>query len=174
MSVAWEDFMPHNNWEVWEIGPKYGDSTTPRYIRDKSTGRVYFNEPPEIVGLKCFLLTLGTPLVHLAASVCNILYRAMKLVTGAHFWEEEDCKPYSLEDRLEEAGKDALRILISPLAIIGLELSALYGMIMPYDGRKLYASIERAMYESFILAPCFQPDPKHHLLGGDVMERGAF
>lgn len=65
---------------------------------------------------------------------------------------------------------DALRIIASPIAIAGLELAAIYGIIRPYDGRKLYASIERAEYRNFILVPCFQPDPTSHALGGDIKE----
>jgi hypothetical protein len=44
----------------------------------------------------------------------------------------------------------------------------------PYDDRKLYASIERAQYGHFILAPCFQPDPKSHAFGGDPKKEAVF
>lgn len=52
---------------------------------------------------------------------------------------------------------DFLRIILTPLAIAGLEVSALFGLLSPYDGRKLYATIERALYGTAILAPGFQP-----------------
>ena len=67
-----------------------------------------------------------------------------------------------------------MRIIATPVSILGLELAAIYGIFQPYDGRKLYASFERATYGNFILAPCFQPDPKYHALGGDINEKDAF
>lgn len=67
-----------------------------------------------------------------------------------------------------------MRILVTPLSIIGLELAAIYGLFRPYDGRKLYASLEREIYGDFVLAPCFQPDPQYHALGGDINQKNAF
>ena len=78
------------------------------------------------------------------------------------------------ENKLADAGKDSLRIVAAPFSILGLELAALYGLIRPYDGRKMYATIERAMYGNPILAPCFQPEPERHAFGGDINERNAF
>ena len=60
------------------------------------------------------------------------------------------------------------------LDIEGYELAALYGCIRPYDGRKLYATIERAMYGDSVLAPCFQPSPTSHALGGDINRKDVF
>jgi hypothetical protein len=88
---------------------------------------------------------------------------------------DKDCdRQYSFQERLKDAGKDLLRVVTTPIALVGLELAAIYGIFNPYDGRKLYASIERAQYGNFILAPCFQPDPRYHALGGDPAVRNAF
>jgi len=67
-----------------------------------------------------------------------------------------------------------LRIVATPLVLVALELSALYGIFRPYDGRKLYASFERMQYNHWILAPCFQPSPTNHLLGGDAKKQNAY
>jgi len=83
-------------------------------------------------------------------------------------------KPYSFNASLKEAGKDLLRIFTTPIAYVGLELAAIYGRFRPYDGRKLYATIERAQYGHFILAPCFQPQATRHLFGGDINNKNAF
>lgn len=81
---------------------------------------------------------------------------------------------YNFTARLLDAGTDLLRIVAVPISLVGLELAALYGILSPYDGRKLYASIERLTYEKYILAPCFQPDPQSHLFGGDRNKQNAF
>lgn len=79
-------------------------------------------------------------------------------MTLSHFWiKREGEEKYNFKARLIEAGKDLLRIVASPIAIIGLELAAIYGLMRPYDGRKLYATFERAIYGNALIPPCFQP-----------------
>lgn len=174
MSINLRDFQPINRWKPDLDGPKYWDGT-PQHLIDQTTSRKYLNESKVVVGFKCFLLTLGTPIVHAIAAVVNVAYRIVKLVTLSHFWMPKDGEQsYNFKSRLKDAGTDLLRIATQPIAIVGLELAAIYGLFRPYDGRKLYASIERAQYGNFILAPCFQPNAEEHLLGGDINERNAF
>jgi hypothetical protein len=174
MSITFRDFQAINKWTLDITGPKWDESQEPQYIIDDATGRKYLNEDFKVVGFKCFLLTLGTPFVHSVASVCNIAYRILKLITFSHFWIKQKGE-YNIIARLAEAGKDLLRIVATPLSIIGLELAAIYGAISsPYDGRKIYASFERAVYGNSILAPCFQPDPKSHAFGGNINQKNAF
>lgn len=173
-SVTLRDFQPINTWQPDLDGLKWRDGD-PQHLIDMSTGRKYWNESKDCVRSKCFLLTLGTPIVHSGASLVNIAFRILKLVSFSHFWiVKEGEKSYSFKERLKDAGQDLLRIITAPIAFVGLELAAIYGMISPYNGRKLYASIERAQYGNFILAPCFQPDPRYHALGGDPQQRNAF
>lgn len=61
--------------------------------------------------------------------------------------------------RLKDRGQDLLRIAVTPIAFIGLELAVIYGVLSPYSGRKLYSSIERARYGICVLVPCFQSIP---------------
>ncbi|GAB4228505.1 MAG: hypothetical protein Tsb0021_05900 [Chlamydiales bacterium] len=174
MSVNLSDFQPINRWKPDLDGPKYYDGTA-QYLIDQATGRKYLNESKGVVGYKCFLLILGTPIVHTITSVMNVAYRIVKLVTLSHFWMQKDGEQsYNFKNRLKDAGTDLLRIATQPIALVGLELAAIYGLFRPYDGRKLYASIERAQYGNYILAPCFQPNAQEHLLGGDINERNAF
>lgn len=174
MSVSFRDFQPINTWKPDLDGPKWRDGEA-KHLIDMTTGRRYWNESKGCVGCKCFLLTLGTPIFHSIASLVNVAYRIVKLVSFSHFWmDKEEEKSYSFKGRLKDAGQDLLRVLTTPIAFIGLELAAIYGIFTPYNGRKLYASIERAQYGNFILAPCFQPDPKYHALGGDPNEKNAF
>lgn len=173
-SINLRDFQPINTWKPDSDGPKWSDGD-PRYLIDATTKRRYWNESKGCVGFKCFLLTLGTPIVHSIASLVNVAYRIVKLVTLSHFWmDKKGEKSYSFKERSKDAGKDLLRVIMTPIAFVGLELAAIYGMFTPYNGRKLYGSIERAQYGNSILAPCFQPDPTRHALGGNPEEKNAF
>lgn len=174
MTVTLEDFNPLSSWEVDTDGEQW-DRGGAKHVIDKATGRKYWNESENIVRFKCLLLAGGTSVVHAVAGVVNIAFRIFRLVSGYHFWPTKPGEqPRSLKERMKAAGEDLLRIFTQPIAILALELASIYGIVRPYDGRKLYASIERAQYGHFILAPCFQPDPKSHLFGGDPKKKNAF
>lgn len=175
MNVVPKDFQPMNTWIVDHEGSVWSDTKEPAYLIDESTGRQYWNESKKTVRIKSLLLTFGTPFVHGFASVWNIARRIINLVTFYHFWTpKEGQKSYNFIKRLKDAGDDLLKIATQPLALIGLELAAIYGIFNPYDGRKLYATIERAQYGTFLLAPCFQPNPKQHAFGGDPTKQNAY
>lgn len=143
------DFSLVNTWKVDTEGEKWADGT-PKFITDKKMNQNYWNERPGLIRFKCFLLVLGTPIVHLYTSLRNIGEKIMDLFSGTI------------------SGKEcAINIAATLIAYPGRELAALYGIIRPYDGRKLYASFERAIYGHEILAPCFQPYPRYHFFGGD-------
>ncbi len=172
-NIILNDFQLVSQWIEDSKGQRWAMDDTPRFLIDGSTGRRYWNESPNCVRVKCFLLTLGTPVVHTIAVLVNTAYRIVRLVSFFHFWKWSEA-PYSLKERIKDAGIDALRIIASPVAIVALECAALYGIVSPYNGRKLYASIERAQYNHFILAPCFQPEPVRHAFGGDPDQRDEF
>lgn len=174
-SVVLKDFCLINQWQPDHTGRKWmGGHGMPQKLIDMSTGRKYLNEEKSVVGFKCFLLTFGTIPVHAIASVINIALRIVTLVTFADFWLPGNSGRNDLKSRAMDYLENLLKIASAPLVIIALELSAIFGMVMPYDGRKLYASFERWSYGSFILAPCFQPDPTSHLFGGDINRRNEF
>lgn len=170
-----KDFQPINDWKIDVDGQKWESSTDPVYIIDQTTSKKYWNHSKGSIQVKCVLLTLGTPIVHPVSSTANILYRVVKIISLFHFWGEvEEGKSSSLKARAKRARNDCLRVLTAPIALIGLELSSIYGVVNPYDGRKLYASIERACYGKAVLARCFQPSPTGHTFGGDPLKRDAY
>jgi hypothetical protein len=159
MTVLLKDFQPVNSWKP--------DPNSPDCLIDQTTGRRYGNESAGVVRIKAILLTLSTPFVHPIAAIANVGVKLLQLVSLSHFWYPNDQETaYDFKGRLSDAGKDLSRIVCAPLVFVGLELAAVYGIVRPYDGRKLYASLERAEYGDAILAPCFQPDPRYHALGG--------
>ena len=71
---------------------------------------------------------------------------------------------------IKESVSSLFVIVLMPLIYVALEFAALYGVLAPYGGRKLYGTLERLAGEKGFLAPCFQPEPTHHLFGGDLMD----
>jgi len=122
------------------------------------------------------------PLNHLAKTA----ERVFQLGTAYHFTKVKlientlDPKPHPLRSRIQKQASDLLKILVTPILVSALLLSALYGIINPKDGRKLYRSIERLFSSKCkmkaidplsrkpaLTAPCFQPKATHHALSGD-------
>ena len=188
MHVNTKDFNPINKWAPEVNGSTWGhfeyrdgkehwiSSGVPRFIVDLTTKKKYLNEDLSTIRIKSFLLTLGTPFVHPIAAICAIAYKTLKVVSLYHFWKarETELQCSRISSALKETGIDLLKIIAAPLTVIGLELAAIYGIFRPLDGRKLYASMERAEYGDFVLAPCFQPAPTQHAFGGDINQQNAF
>jgi hypothetical protein len=65
--------------------------------------------------------------------------------------EEEFDARNSFQGRLADFGKDLLRIVASPLCLVGLELSAIYGVFSPFNGQKLFSTFERTIYGNEII-----------------------
>jgi len=175
------DFKLVSQWSVEENGEKFQNCCPshggqPKWLIDGSTGRKYLNESKGCVRTKCILLTLGTPLYHSIAAMAMVVSKIFRVITFANFWLPKEGDGYNFKGRLKDVGKDVAGIFLLPLAIVGLELSNIYGWISPYNGRKLYASIERVFFggPDLALAPCFQPDPQSHAFGGDIDIRDQF
>lgn len=170
MKICMNDFKIFNQWEI-DRSALYADGS-PKYLIDRSTGKQYLNEDTSVVRFKCLLLTMGTIPVHLIASIVKVANDAIKAISC--FFAPNQSANYNLKSRLNECGNHLLAIARAPLFIALLELSSIFGVFSPYNGRKLYASLERAHYGDFILAPCFQPKAQNHLFGGDINQRNAF
>lgn len=184
MCTIWNEFKFYgNNWQE--------DTKTERII-DRTTGDSYFNDDTATVRFKCFALLFAVPLAQPITSLISLAYRVVNLISGSHFWVQEEGE-YNFAARLTAAGADLLRIIALPLSIVGLELAALYGAFgpSPYDARKLFGAIERntfyaseattakereeeAKNRPWFIAPCFQPQPTHHLFHGDINSRNAW
>jgi hypothetical protein len=179
MDLTCKDFQPINRWKPDLEGPRWGYDAhqDPKFLIDQTTGKKYFNESKSCVRIKCLLLTVGVPVVHTVAAIINIAWKVLKLISFSHFWCENFDLEYKFKARLKAAGKDLLSIVTTPFFLVALELTAIYGLITPYNGRKLYASTERA-YNTFTLAPCFRPDPTSHAtvhaFGGDANKKDSF
>ncbi|HSW86745.1 MAG TPA: hypothetical protein VLG49_04500 [Rhabdochlamydiaceae bacterium] len=161
--VKFSHFIPYSKWERNRF-----------YIIDRTNNDRYSDDSVRVKGLKCSALAAATPVVHAISTVLNVANRIGKLITFSHFWHPSQSYGYSFERRLFQFGKDLLRVAFSPMIYIGLELSAIYGMVLPYDGGKLYATFERCAFGKGLLAPCFQPEPTYHLGGGDINQPNSW
>jgi hypothetical protein len=162
-------------------------------VHDLTSNRFYLDDSPGTIRLKCLGLALASPFVHIPMGVyliglriCQVardLLQAARLRSCAPTLPPERIQTLRAE-RLQQAAA-GLRLLATPFAIVGLELSALYGLLSPYNGRKLYASFERLIYkgwrsggelreDEYCLAPCFQPNPTNHLFGGSLTRKNAW
>lgn len=167
--IVLSDFQLANTWEACpeklkpysDLDREQGDIEM-GLIADEA-GRKYLHETEAAIRCKCLGLSLSTPIVQVLAATLNVIKIAFRLLFFYHFWPK-DSEPYNFTASLANAGKDLLRLVATPFAIIGLEAAAIYGIFSPNNGRKLYATLERALYDKWRLAPCFQPNIQAHSL----------
>jgi len=174
IDTKFNDFQIFNKWETEKNGLVF-ENGRPMWLIDQTTGRKYLNESKTVIRAKCLLLTIGTPFIHLIVAIKNIAQRTLNVTnTSRRFVAYRNTQGVTFNAWLDYSKGDLIRIAAQPIAYIGLEIAAIYGLIRPYDGRKLYATIERAEYEKHILAPCFQPSPVKHLFWGKINQQNAF
>jgi hypothetical protein len=165
-------------------GPYYqnkdGFETIPMYIKDTQTEKLYFNESKVTVRSKCLGLIFFNPVANTVFGIANVTFRILRLLSLSHFWIQKNHNKSSFKDRCTSFAKDLLRIALTPIILIALEVTAMYGLFKPLEARATYAAIERKTYgkifinRRLISAPCFQASPKGHFFGGDVNIRNAF
>jgi len=159
--VTGRHFLPCNAWKNTE---------RQCYILDLSTGDRYINDSPSCKRQKCLALVGTAPLGQAVNLLLVLANRVGKLVTFAHFWHPDPDKEYSFLGRLVCLLKDLLLLALIPILYLGFFFAALYGLILPNDGGKLFATLERVSFGKGVLAPCFQPEPSSHLFGGNPQE----
>jgi hypothetical protein len=148
------DFCPWSTWTVDENGPKVGEK--PQFIKDQTSGKLYHNESKGSLRWKFFKMNgLGSALISIHFVLKTVL-RIIKLATLSHLWmPQEDSKARSLKGRVTAFAADLARVAAAPLALAGMVVMPLYGIINPLDSRKLFATIQRA--EDFVTFESFQP-----------------
>jgi len=180
-TVTLRDFQPYNTWRIQDSGQRYDGGEPVFYHLDMSSDKIYSYQSPKCLRYKCVALLLWTVIAH----VIKIAKRVFDVATLYCFCSHDDHSRsrYSLKERVTNLIQDPLKTLATPLLVILLEISAFYGVFNPFDGRKLYATVERAAYQWFGMegvdifcrpdrpyycAPCFQPGQEiRHALGGD-------
>jgi ABC-type uncharacterized transport system permease subunit len=172
MDFSLKDFIPINNWAYDKNGPCWEESNEPQYITDLSTNKSYWNESFSMIRKKFILLIFASLFINAIAILLNIFCRILKIITFFSLWMPSN-KTIEKRKRFSLLFGIFIGIFLAPFVYLSLFFSAIYGLFKPLDGRKLYASFERLQYSSFRLAPCFQPDPKYHLFGGDMNKKDS-
>jgi hypothetical protein len=153
--VTLRDFCPFNHWKPSETKDSLGN---PLFLIDKTTGRHYSYESPFTLRIKFALLLPTSPLVHYVGVIGNIVYRIFKILLFLPLISKIVAKkPWTFRELCIETGKDLLRVLFAIPIYVGLEGALVLGLLMPYNGRKLYATLERAFYGDFLIGKTFQP-----------------
>ena len=139
LGLTIEDFQLVNTWVI--------DSQNPHYITDQTTGRRYFHLSPSLLRESYFCeAIMGVPITGSVQCVVREAYYILRFALFADFWVKKlGEEKYNFKARLLDSAENLLRIAVNPISLIGLECAAIYGIFRPNDGRKLFASIERAL-----------------------------
>lgn len=147
----------------WEIAEFTHQDKTYHFVKDKLTGLIYNDNSQKAIRIKFALLiprnivenTLRT-VYHTAMTAINLLKLSFSIVRGRE--KRLDCI-----ERIKQSSRDILRVPI--LGIVGAFI-AIYGVIKPYEGRRLYGRLERSLnrqndhvnfFKKYYIAPCFIP-----------------
>jgi hypothetical protein len=141
-------------------------------VVDTLTGDRFNNDDRSTIRVKCLLLSLTVPVLHTIAAFIDILDKLclfMKTLRKLITYEDEDPIMKQVVDLI----KITVQIVLAPVCVVLLEFSALYGLVCPYNGRKLFANLERFRYGSAALAECFQPTAFGDQVKGTELEPEA-
>ena len=145
----YKHFIP-GDWEKQE-GKEKSDGKK-KLIKDMHTG-LYYEDDPDI-RIKSLALFIFNPLIHIPILIFNILYRIIRVILFVPLWSYP--KKLSAKDRWTAWGVDILRIALTPIAFIGLQFSAIYGVIDPKNGRKYTVAIQNLIYGETVFPICFK------------------
>jgi hypothetical protein len=191
--LVWGDFCPWNRWEPRPDLGAWGDGDPdPMWIEDKTTGRLYMNDPLPIGCLKGLGELLLACVVQPVVATGYAVGRVFALITGQ---TRDKSGKFSGREWLITL----VRIIALPFFVAGLILVNALNVatlgLLSRDMKKLHTSLERAyygwvveeqhgiygsnsgpsktLYPVFTLAPCFAPGADRHLLGGDIRKSTA-
>lgn len=150
--VTLRHFHPFNKWI---------DSGFPQLV-DETTGDFYSHEEANIKRFKCLVLVIATPITQSIGLILNIINRVGLILSSTYSWTHDKFEERPLCEMMKEFSDNILSLALTPIILVGMELAAIYGLVKPFDGGKLYASFERLAYGKEFLAPCFQPNRYLH------------
>ncbi|MES2122423.1 MAG: hypothetical protein V4492_06570 [Chlamydiota bacterium] len=131
------------------------------YIEDRRTGDLYKDENWLGASSKCFMLALGNPILFTGKLAWKLIKTPFEIASVASdalgkvrdlYREGRAVKSfcalfhagYAITAKTTICLYDIVRI---PLFAVGVELGALYGIVRPFHGRKIFAMIENAWHK---------------------------
>ena len=161
---AWISLPHYNPFSSWSFVTVTADGKKKHlgysYLSDNQTDHLYLYEPSSMVRQKHALLLLadvtvhaiGIPVTMMRDLLCfgAALAYALFYLLCLKFSQFLAC--------LQLLAKLAISMAAKPLAWIGMLACNTFGVLfLPYGCRKVYASLERDVYQDSLIAPCFQP-----------------
>lgn len=170
--TKWSDFQPTLNWPN-----KYKPSIY-RTVKDPTTDYLFLADTRSIVREKFLHLIIYTPILHGLLAAAQIIYSFIKLLYDLIRLIIDGKQ--NLNKNANQILKDFIVLILAPLCVIALELTAINGLMFPLNSRKMFSSTERFISNTFyihnqynffdiqdagnknignkgIAAPCFQP-----------------
>ena len=129
-------------------------------LLDMQSKQLFIDEPRYLVRIKHFLLILANFTIHLVGvplmMARDLFHACCSLGYAFSYLLKQDNLAFF--DFLGLSCKLLLSCLVKPLAWGLLSACNILGVLfLPYGCRKVYASLERDIYQTSIIAPCFQP-----------------
>lgn len=160
IGMDWPHVCPVNEWVEDRKGSYFYYSNDRKYFIDKTTNEKYLNDTKKQTCAKFALITFGGTFYHIVALVVATIYRIFRVLSLYAFWKQAEEQDDSLKSRLIEWLVDGTRILIAPLGLVCLFLTAVCGLIHPSrDARKMHSRMEIIFYGHPLLALCMHPQP---------------
>lgn len=114
------------------------DLNSHRKIKDPLNNDYYLDEPKYIIRDKCFCLSLAVPIFHTAIMIAN-----MTLCVLNSFYYLGKGMIFRDASQFAKIPFEIFKLLLAPFLLIFAELTAIIGILMPLNARKIFASIER-------------------------------
>lgn len=128
------------------------------YLEEIATGDLYRDEPRSVIATKCALIMCGTPLFALTMEVWHLvkmsllvsfiaiktIQHVLQRLCEGEFREIGSICWSALGETGSALAEGIWEVASTPFYAIGVEFSALYGLIDQYRGRKWVAAIEHS------------------------------
>ena len=148
----------------WEKVEFYWRGKTTCFVRDTKTSYIYSSDSKKLIRIKCLLLGVKTPLDALCRTLYHVAMTVFRLI-ALPFCAVLKGKKRTFK-LLKNSARSLADIFRAPLYGVAGTGVALYGVIKPYEGRRLYGYLERglnrqhhhtSLRKKYYSAPCFRP-----------------
>lgn len=149
--------------ESWGVAEFKWRGKTYRFVRDNVTGEIYNGDPTWLIRFKCLMLCPGTVIAATARTVGHVAVGIFHLLSIPFCAYQGKKRVLVALKKSQDAFLNALRAPLYGVLGIG---AALYGILRPYEGRKLYGYLERCLnrqndrvdrHSAYYMALCFIP-----------------
>jgi hypothetical protein len=145
-----------------ELNAHMGTSRTYTYILDSKTGDLYLDETKATVAMKSYGIFLGAPiyaglvimgnLMHIALDVASIAWRVLS--EFGETWKSKGALDALLSvvfavvwEMPKSVALNIWGVVRTPMYAVGVMLAAAWGVVSPYEGRKMVGKIEKEWHD---------------------------